>query len=91
MLEQMYYSDFCGCNHSQVNSILGNVEYISREDRKFLDISDSGTKKDGAHYEVPHSGFPSLCKGGVGGWIFELKEVGKKSRGRRKRGGKRSF
>ena len=38
MLERMYYSDFCECNHLQVNSILDNIEDISREDRKFLDI-----------------------------------------------------
>ena len=49
----MYYSDFCECNHLQVNSTLGNIEDISREGRKFLDILDTGTKKDGAHYEVP--------------------------------------
>ena len=53
MLERMYYSDFCECNHFQVKSILGNIEYISREDKKFLDILEIGTKKDGAHYEVP--------------------------------------
>ena len=50
LLEQMYYSDFCECNNLQVNS---NIEDISIKDRKFLDILDTGTKKDGAHYEVP--------------------------------------
>ena len=49
----MYYKDFCKCNHLQVNSILGNIKDISRENRKFLDILETGTKKDGAHYEVP--------------------------------------
>ena len=29
------------------------MEDISREDRKFWDILDTGIKKDGAHYEVP--------------------------------------
>ena len=52
MLERMYYSDFCECNHLQMKSILGNIEDISREDRKFLDILETGTKKDGAHFEV---------------------------------------
>ena len=52
MLERMYYSDFCECNHLQMKSILGNTEDISREDRKFLDILETGTKKDGAHFEV---------------------------------------
>ena len=32
MLEGMYYSDFCECNHLQVDSILDNIEDISRED-----------------------------------------------------------
>ena len=49
MLERMYYSDFRECNHLQVDTILGNIEDISREDRKFLDILETGTKKDGAH------------------------------------------
>ena len=53
MLERMYYSDFCECNHFQMISILGNIEDISREDRQFLDILETGTRKDGAHYEVP--------------------------------------
>ena len=53
MLERMYYSDFCECNHLQMISILGNIEDISREDREFLDILETGTRKDGAHYEVP--------------------------------------
>ena len=49
----MYYSDFCECYHLQVNSILGNIEDIYREDRKFWGILETGTKKDGAHYGVP--------------------------------------
>ena len=53
MLERMCYSDFCECNHLQMISILGNIEDISREDREFLDILETGTRKDGAHYEVP--------------------------------------
>ena len=53
MLERMYYSDFCECNHFQMISILGNIEDISREDRQFLDILETGTRKGGAHYEVP--------------------------------------
>ena len=53
MLEGRHYNDFCECNHLQVKSILGNIEHTSREDRKFLDILEIGTKKDGTHYEVP--------------------------------------
>ena len=47
MLERMYYSNFCECNHLQVNSILGDMKDISREDRKFLDILDTGIKRMG--------------------------------------------
>ena len=50
----MYYNDSCECNHLQMKSILGNIEDRSREERKFLGILETGTKKDGAHYEVPH-------------------------------------
>ena len=53
MLDRMYYSDFCECNHLQMKSLLGNIEDIFRDDRKFLDILETGTKRDGAHYEVP--------------------------------------
>ena len=49
----MYYSDFCECKHLQVNSISGNIEDISKEDRSFFDILGSGTNKNWAHYEVP--------------------------------------
>ena len=36
-----------------MNSFLDNIEYISREDRKFLDILETDTKKDGTHNGVP--------------------------------------
>ena len=55
MLKEMYYSDFCEWNHLQVDSILGNIEDISREDRTFLNILKTGSKNDGTHYEVPLS------------------------------------
>ena len=48
----MYYSDFCECNHLQVNSIFGKIEDIFIEDRTFLGILETGTEKDGAHYEI---------------------------------------
>ena len=48
-----HYSDLCECNHRQVNSILGDIENISREDRKLLDILETGTEKCGTHYGVP--------------------------------------
>ena len=51
--EEPKIENFCECNHLKVNGILGNIEDISREDRKFLDILDASKGKDGAHYEVP--------------------------------------
>ena len=35
ILERVFDSDFCECNYLQVNSILGNMEDISREDKVF--------------------------------------------------------
>ena len=35
-----------------MNSILGEIEDIFGEERKFLEVLEPGTKKDGAHYEV---------------------------------------
>ena len=40
-------------NHLQVNIIFGNAGDISREDRNFFDILETGTKKAETHYEVP--------------------------------------
>ena len=36
MLERMYYSDFCGCNHLQVNSIFGNMKIYPEKTDSFL-------------------------------------------------------
>ena len=33
--------------------MIGNIEEISREDKKFLNILVTGTKKNGSHYQVP--------------------------------------
>ena len=52
VLKGMYYSTFCKSLHLQVNSALGSIEKISRKDKKFLDVFETGTKKDGEHYEV---------------------------------------
>ena len=38
-----------------MNSIFGNIEGISRDHGTSLDNLETGTKKDGAHYEVPLS------------------------------------
>ena len=54
MFERMLHNVFSGVKQSQLN-IIGNIEEISREDKKFLKILETGTKKNGNHYEVPLS------------------------------------
>ena len=44
ILEQIYYSDFCEGNYLQVISIFGNIEGITRKDRRFLDILEHNRK-----------------------------------------------
>ena len=51
MFERMFHNDFSEVKQQQLN-IIGNIEEISREDKKFLNILDTGTKKNGNHYEV---------------------------------------
>ena len=53
LLERIYYSNFCECNHLQVKSILGILEDISRKISAIILYTD--TKKNGTHYEVPLS------------------------------------
>ena len=52
MFEQMYYSDFTE-KGAQIEKIDGNLEQLSKNDRRFLEILDAGTKKNRNHYEVP--------------------------------------
>ena len=52
MFEQMYYSDFTE-KGAQIEKIDGNLEQLSKNDRRFLEILDAGTRKNRNHYEVP--------------------------------------
>ena len=52
MFEQMYYSDFTE-KEAQIGKIDGNLEQLSKNDRRFVEILDAGTRKNGNHYEVP--------------------------------------
>ena len=52
MFERMFHNDFSEVKHLQLN-IIGNIEEISREDKKFLKILETGTKKNGNHYKMP--------------------------------------
>ena len=48
MFEQMYYSDFTE-KGARIGKIDGNLEKLSKNDKRFLEISDAGTKKNGNH------------------------------------------
>ena len=52
LFEQMYYNDF-NKKRAQIGKIDGNIEQLSKNDKRFLEILDAGTKKNGNHYEVP--------------------------------------
>ena len=52
MFERIFHNDFSEIKQLQLKEI-GNIEEISREDKKFLKILEKGTKKNGNHYEVP--------------------------------------
>ena len=48
MFEQMYYSDFTE-KGARIGKIDGNLEKLSKNDKRFLEISDAGTRKNGNH------------------------------------------
>ena len=50
-VKEMFNNDFSELRQLQLN-IIGNIEDISREDKKFLKILETGTKESGNHYEV---------------------------------------
>ena len=52
MFEQMYYSDFTE-KGALIGKIDGNLEKLSKNDKRFLEISDAVTKKNGNHFEAP--------------------------------------
>ena len=51
IFERIFHNDFSEVKQLQLN-IIGNIEEISTEDMKFLKILETGTKKNGNHYEV---------------------------------------
>ena len=54
MFEHMYYSDFTE-KGAQIGKIDGNLEQLSKNDKRFLEILNAGTRKNGNHYELPLS------------------------------------
>ena len=54
MFEQKFYSDFTE-KGAQIGKIDGNLEQLSKNDKRFLEILDAGTRKNGNHYELPLS------------------------------------
>ena len=51
IFERIFHNDFSEVKQLQLN-IIGNIGEISTEDMKFLKILETGTKKNGNHYEV---------------------------------------
>ena len=54
MFEQMYYNNFTE-RGARIGKIDGNLEQLSKNDKRFLEILDAGTRKNGNHYELPLS------------------------------------
>ena len=52
MLEHMYSNDF-NKKGAQIGKIDGNLEELSKNDKRFLETFDIGTRKNENHYEVP--------------------------------------
>ena len=52
MFEQIYYNDF-NEKRAQTRKIDGNLEQLSKTDKRFPEILDAGTRKNGNHYDVP--------------------------------------
>ena len=59
MFEQMYYNDF-NEKTAQIGKIDGNIEQLSKNGKRLLEILDAVTKKNENHYEVP---LPFIQKG----------------------------
>ena len=51
MFEQKFYSDFTE-KGAQIGKIDGNLEQLSKNDKRFLEILDAGAKKNESNYEV---------------------------------------
>ena len=52
MFEQMYYDDF-NEKGAHIGKIDGNIEQLSKNDKRFLEVLDAGIRKNRNHYEVP--------------------------------------
>ena len=52
MFEQMHYNDV-NEKGAQIGEIDGNLEQLSKNYKRFPEILDTGTRKNGNHYEVP--------------------------------------
>ena len=52
MFEKISYSDFTE-KGAQIGKIDGNLEQLSENYKRFLEILDASTRKNGNHYEVP--------------------------------------
>ena len=51
MFEQMYYNNFTE-RGARIGKIDGNLEQLSKNDKRFLEILDAGAKKNESNYEV---------------------------------------
>ena len=52
MFEQMYYDDFIE-KGAQIGKIDGNLEQLSKNDKRFQEVLDASIRKNRSHYEVP--------------------------------------
>ena len=52
MFEQMYNNDFSE-KGTQIGKIDGNIEQLSKNDKRYLEVLEAGTRKNGNHYEAP--------------------------------------
>ena len=53
LLKKLYEADFTEANPKAVSKVTLDVEEMSTEDRRFLELMDAETKKIGKHYVLP--------------------------------------
>ena len=51
IIEEMYYND-CKEKGTQIGKIDMNIEQLSKNDKRFVEILDAGTRKNGNRYEM---------------------------------------
>ena len=56
LFKKLYEADFTETNTKALPQVSQDLEKISTEDRIFLDLMDTETKKIGKHYQLPLSG-----------------------------------